>query len=100
MQKPRELSQPNQLDMVGERGFEPLCPQTTTVPQCLQVYELTEPFSSGTRLAPVHSIVSADGRPSLLSMMMAYYQDLPSFCEPELVQDVAHVKVGGAFEQE
>ena len=24
LRKPRELSQPNQLDMVGERGFEPL----------------------------------------------------------------------------
>jgi hypothetical protein len=24
LREPRELSQPNQLDMVGERGFEPL----------------------------------------------------------------------------
>src|SRR2546422_7473394 len=26
LRKPRELSQPNQLDMVGERGFEPPTP--------------------------------------------------------------------------
>jgi hypothetical protein len=33
-------------------------------------------------------------------MMMAYYEDLSSFNEPELVQDVAQVKVGGVVEQE
>ncbi len=30
LQKPRELSQPNQLDMVGERGFEPPTPWSRT----------------------------------------------------------------------
>ena len=30
LRKPRELSQPNQLDMVGERGFEPPTPWSRT----------------------------------------------------------------------
>jgi hypothetical protein len=30
LRKPRELSQPNQLDMVGERGFEPPTPWPRT----------------------------------------------------------------------
>ena len=30
IQSPRELSQPNQLDMVGERGFEPPTPWSRT----------------------------------------------------------------------
>src|SRR5579864_218831 len=29
LRKPRELSQPNQLDMVGERGFKPSPPSET-----------------------------------------------------------------------
>ena len=30
LREPRELSQPNQLDMVGERGFEPPTPWSRT----------------------------------------------------------------------
>jgi hypothetical protein len=37
LRKPRELSQPNQLDMVGERGFEFLSFEAVILAKSLQV---------------------------------------------------------------
>ena len=61
LRKPRELSQPNQLDMVGERGFEPPTPAPKEPGDKFEITHGNHPRS--TRLARIFQCLAVPRQP-------------------------------------